>query len=276
MEIFNILLVNPIINFLVIIYQGLSSLNVPYPLGFSIIILTIIVRLLMSPLIGKQTEISKKMQKVNPHLSRLKDLHKGDSKRLQEETMKLYKEHGINPAAGCVPALIQLPLILALYNVLQQAVSKNSVSVMEHINKVLYFPSLRLSEPWNSSFFGVPLQLSPSELLGTAGIIVFLIPILTGLFQFIQSKLMMPPPGSELAVKKTPGKEDDFATVFQKQSLFLFPAMIGFFSYSLPIGLSLYWNTYTIFGILQQYKQSDWTLQDVKDHLVWTRKDKKK
>lgn len=231
----------------------------------------------MTPLIYKQTEVSKKMQKMSPHLASLKEKHKNDSKRLQEETMRLYKEHGVNPMAGCLPALIQLPVIFALYHVLQQAVSKNGPAVMASINKVLYFPSLKLTEPWSTTFFGMPLEKSPAELFAAAGVVVFLVPVITGVLQFVQSKLMTPPPSATDIVPKQPGKkEEDFAAVFQKQSLFLFPLMIGFFSYSFPIGLSLYWNTYTLFGILQQYKQSDWTLEDVKNHLLWTKNNKKK
>src|SRR3972149_5813901 len=98
-SIFHSFIVNPIINVLVAIYQVLFALHVPYALGFSIIILTIIIRLILYPLISTQLRASKKMQSISPHLSNLKEKHKGDKKRLQEETMKLYKEHGVNPVA---------------------------------------------------------------------------------------------------------------------------------------------------------------------------------
>lgn len=80
--------------------------------------------------------------------------------------------------------------------------------------------------------------------------LIILVPILTGVLQFVLTKMMMPEetPG---IVKK--GEKEDFQTAFQKQSLFLFPAMIAFASYSFPLGLSLYWNTFTLFGILQQH-----------------------
>jgi YidC/Oxa1 family membrane protein insertase len=83
-----------------------------------------------------------------------------------------------------------------------------------------------------------------------------LIPVLTGVFQFIQSKMMLPPTDPKKKDDKTKKKSDDFATAFQSQSLYIFPVMIGFLSYNFPIGLSLYWNTFTIFGIIQQYKIS--------------------
>lgn len=236
----------PILNILVLIYQALYFLRVPFALGFSIIVLTIVIRFVLYPLTASQLRASKKMQEVAPHVAKLKEKHKGDAKTLQAETMKLYKEFGINPAAGCLPILLQLPLIWALYNVLQDIVKYSTTQ----INQVLYSDSLRLARPWDTNFFGLPLAATPAHLGGVA----LLIPVLTGIFQFIQSKMMVP-----AGVKKDPKdkkKQEDFATAFQTQSLYIFPVMIGFLSYNFPIGLSLYWNTFTIFGIIQQYKIS--------------------
>ena len=134
-DIFTVLLVQPIINVLVGVYQLLLVLHIPSPLGFAIIILTIIVRLALFPLMAAQLRSASKMQKVSPHLSRLRDQHKGNPQKLQSETMLLYKEHGINPAAGCVPLIIQLPVIWGLYSVLQDVVKQTSV---QEINKLLY------------------------------------------------------------------------------------------------------------------------------------------
>src|SRR3989344_1232954 len=140
MEFFNIIIVHPIINILVAIYQGLLFLNIPYPLGFSIIGLTIVIRIILYPLITTQLRASKKMQDIAPHLSNLKDKHKDDKKRLQEETMRLYKEHGVNPAAGCLPTLIQLPVIWGLYSVLNNIVHKSSAELVGYINGIVISP----------------------------------------------------------------------------------------------------------------------------------------
>lgn len=251
------LLAYPIINVLVVIYQIFYFLHIPFALGFSIIALTIIIRLILYPLTTSQLKATKKMQDLNPHLSRLKEKHKGDSKTLQAETMKLYKEFGVNPAAGCLPVLVQLPVIWALYTVLQDVVRFNITA----INKVLYSDSIRLTKTWDLTFFGLPLAQSPSGLISTMPIVI-LVPVLTGVFQFIQSKMMLTasPNASDKKVAEVKAggekKSEDFATAFQKQSLYIFPLMIGFFSWGFPIGLSLYWNTFTIFGIIQQYKIS--------------------
>lgn len=248
-------LAHPMINVLVLIYQTLNFLHIPYSLGFSIIVLTVLIRLLLYPLTASQLRATKKMQELNPHLSRLKEKHKNDSKMLQSETMRLYKEHGVNPAAGCLPVIVQLPIIWALYTVLQDIVKFNT----EAINKVLYADSLKLKTAWDTTFFGIPLAQNPSHLINTLGPIVFAIPIITGVLQLIQSKMIMvkaPLAQDKKMVEAGVKKQDDFATAFQTQSLYIFPVMIAFFSYSFPIGLSLYWNTFTVFGIIQQYKIS--------------------
>jgi YidC/Oxa1 family membrane protein insertase len=255
-SVFNTLLFIPIINSLVVLYHVFSFIHLPFALGFSIIALTILIRLLLYPLTNSQLRASKKMQDIAPHINKLKEKHKGDAKTLQAETMKLYKEFGVNPAAGCLPVLIQLPLIWALYSALQLIV-KPGAAVLSQVNHMLYNNSLRLTTPWDTAFFGLPLAQNPSHLLSTIGPLILLVPIATGVFQFIQTKMMLnPKTQNKDGSKKEEKKKEDFATAFQSQSLYIFPIMIAFFSYGFPIGLSLYWNTFTIFGIIQQYRIS--------------------
>ena len=259
-SLFNTILVWPIINALVGIYKILFFLHVPYALGFSIILLTIAIRLILYPLISSQLKASKKMQEISPHLSKLKDKHKNDAKTLQAETMKLYKEFGVNPAAGCLPLIVQLPIIWGLYSVLQQIVSLGAKDVASSINRIVYFDFLKLSGSWDPSFLGIPLGKNPAELISKIGPVILIVPLLTFLFQFIQSKMMIPQnkDKEKSKDKNKEKKKDDFASAFQSQSLYIFPVMIGFFSYTFPLGLSLYWNTFTIFGIVQQYLISGW------------------
>lgn len=260
-NIFDILFINPILNLLVLIYQGFIALHVPFALSLAIIALTVVIRLILSPFTAAQLRSAKKMQDIAPHLSNLKDKHKGDAQKLQQETMRLYKEHGVNPVAGCLPVLIQLPIIWALYTVLHKIVSLPADKVVGEVNKFLYNDAWNLQRPWDTQLLGISIAQSPLKIIESSGWVSFealilLIPILTAVLQFIQTKMMMSPkPKTEVKKDK---REPDFATAFQAQSLYIFPAMIGFFSFTLPIGLSLYWNTFTIFGILQQYKLQGW------------------
>ena len=243
--IFTIIFTQPITNALVACYHLLYFLHVPFALGFSFILLTFIIRLILYPFTASQIKTSKKMQDMAPHISNLKVKHKDDKKKQQEEMMKLYSEFGVNPAAGCIPVIIQIPIIWGLYHVLITVVGITSVSKLKELNNLLYFNSLKLNSLWDSTFFGLPLSIKPSEQMAHNPLII-LIPILTGVLQLVFSKMMAPE-------KAVVGQKDDFQATFAKQSLFIFPIMIGFFSFTLPLGLSLYWNAFTIFGILQQY-----------------------
>jgi YidC/Oxa1 family membrane protein insertase len=248
-EIFTLLFVQPITNVLIAIYQLLIALHIPSPLGFSIILLTIVIRLVLYPLMGAQLKSSKKMQDVAPLLAALKEKYKGNASKIQSETMLLYKQNGINPAAGCFPVIVQLPVIWGLYTVLQEVVKLTSLA---QVNKLVYVDSLRLSQMWDPHFFSIPLGQTPAHLVSTVGFGILILPILTGASQFIQSKMMIP---AKKPVATTVKKDStaDFATAFQTQSLYIFPLMIGFFSYNFPVGLSFYWITFTVFGIIQQY-----------------------
>lgn len=246
--IFAVFFINPITNLLIGFYHLLIFLHAPYPLGFAIILLTIAIRLILWPFVSSQLRSAQKMQRVTPHISHVKEKHKNDKKKQQEEIMRLYREHGVNPAAGCLPVIIQLPIIWSLYNVLTHIVNATSSTAINKVNEILYWPFLKITKAmWYTDFLGLPLAASPQKLLASHPYII-LVPIITGLLQFILSKMMLP----EIAPKKTKST-DDFQTAFQTQSVFIFPAMIGFFSLSLPLGMSLYWNTFTLFGILQQY-----------------------
>lgn len=252
-QIFITLFINPFTNVLVAIYQALVYLHIPFPLGFSIIVLTIAIRAIMWPILATQTKQMHKMQKMSPHLAKIKEKHKDDKKRQQEETMKLYKEHGINPAAGCLPAVVQLVVFGSLYSTLLHFASASTAQAVTAINKALYFPALHLTstEGLDTSFFGLNIATTPQKMMEYAPLIL-LVPLITAGTQFILSKMMAPEKAAPLKKGETK-KEADFATAFQTQSLYIFPLMIGFFSFTLPIGMALYWNTFTIFGIIQQY-----------------------
>ncbi len=242
---FTILLTQPITNLLVSCFHFFQFLHVPFALGFAIIALTFLIRIVLIPFTASQIKTSKRMQDMAPHISKLKEKHKDDKKKQQEEMMKLYTEFGINPAAGCLPVIVQIPIIWSLYHVLDKTVKINSLDKLAEVNQLLYSDGLRLTRLWETTFFGIPLVQSPASMMQQSPLIV-LVPVLTGVLQLIFSKMMAPEKGYQ-------GKSDDFQATFAKQSLFIFPIMIGFFSFQLPFGLSLYWNAFTLFGILQQY-----------------------
>lgn len=248
-QIFKILFDQPIANILMASYTVLHNYHVPFAFGFSIIILTVAIRIILYPIMSAQIKMGKKMQEMNPHLSAIKEKHKDDKKKQQEEIMKLYKEFNVNPASGCLPLLIQMPVLFSLFHVLNLAVNGGDKNISQ-INSLIYFDWMKLRGAWDLNFFGISLGAVPSKEISIMPLLI-LIPVITGVLQFVMTKMMAP----ENPPKKTE-KEDDFQTTFSKQSLYIFPIMIGFMAFNFPVGLSLYWNVSSFFGILQQYFQA--------------------
>lgn len=268
-QLWQIALVNPILNVLVAFYKLFEYFHIPGPLGFAVIGLTLVIRLLLYPLMAAQLRSARKMAKLKPHMDALAVKHKGDKQALSQAQLALYKEHGVNPAAGCLPLLIQMPVLIALYNVFYQVLNNGNLQkVMTEINQVVYNPALKLTH-LDLNFLGVNLGIKPAQ-FQTQGYLLLLIPVITAGLQWYQTKLMMPPspapappPAGDTALAKKPsdatalaGKEDkppeDTAAEMQKQMAIITPLMFGYFALQFPLGLALYWNVFGIFGIIQQ------------------------
>ena len=257
---FNTTFVFPILNLLVFFYKIFLFIRIPGAFGLAIIALTVVIRLILHPFFKQQLETSKKMQDLKPHLDRLSHKHKDDKKRLQEEHMKLYQQAGINPATGCLFMIVQIPVFIALYNTLSLfLLNGNATKIIVQINKVLYHPMLKIQaiDPW---FFGFNLAVSPAK---SGQWYYYALPLITALLQYLQTQAMTPTsstPEVEEAKKNTSGVKDkkddsgDFQKAMNTQMKFIFPLMIGWFSYTLPVGLSLYWNIFSIFSIMQYKK----------------------
>lgn len=250
---FNEILVRPILNLLLVFYKLFNILAIPGAFGWSIILLTITIRFLLNPLTQIQMRSMKKLAQLKPQLDELTRRHGADRQRLQQEQLKLYQQAGVNPAAGCLPALVQIPVFIALYNVFFQILGKaNLEGVITNINKEIYpFFSFLKVQALNLSFFGVDLAIKPSD-WQKMGIWLLIIPVITGFLQWVQTKISLPPQPTVKSSDKN--DEDDFSKAMQTQTGVILPIMIGFFAYSFPLGLSLYWNTFTVFGIIQQLK----------------------
>lgn len=269
--ILNEIFYKPILNVLVLIIKGLELLHIPGELGISIIILTILIRLLTWPIVSRQIKSARKMADLKPHLDELKRKHKGDKQAFASAQMALYKEHGINPAAGCLPTLLQIPIFLSLVNVIRAFVNGNEG--LAAINQSLYLPSMHLSSIPSSYFLIYDLTIKPLSYLqnfvsNPASILnipfyILLVPVITALLGFVQSKMMMAKPvevfPSDSKKEKQEKEEvEDAMASMQGQMLYLMPLMFGYLAFQFPLGLALYYNTFTIIGIIQQYFISGW------------------
>lgn len=263
----NQLLVWPFLNLLTAFYKLFEYFHIPGPLGFAVIAMTLAIRLILYPLMATQLRSARKMAKIKPHMDALAVKHKGDKTALQQAQMALYKEHGVNPAAGCLPLLIQMPILIALYGVFNEVLNNGNIGkVVADINQVVYTPALKLTE-LDLNFFGMNLGVKPSQ-FQTHGYLLLLVPILTAALQYWQTKIMMPTPVNPTnapistnkktkALAKKDEKEEkptDTAAEMQKQMMIITPLMFGYFAFQFPLGLALYWNIFGLFGILQQLR----------------------
>ncbi|GAH46278.1 unnamed protein product, partial [marine sediment metagenome] len=217
--------------------------------GVAIILLTIIIRLILYPLMQKQMVSMREMQKIQPLMKAVQEKYKNDKERLNKELMALYKEHKVNPMGGCLPLLIQMPILILLFQTLR--VFKYHIPNTEIINGGF----LWIANQVEILKDGLPVIVgglaAPEQLIGLGdGIFgiehIGILPFLVGGSMYIQQK--MTSTGGTAA-----GKDGGSGQQTQKMMTIMMPLMIGFMSFSLPSGLTLYWFTSTLLGIGQQY-----------------------
>jgi YidC/Oxa1 family membrane protein insertase len=202
-------------------------------LGLAIILLTILIRTLLLLPNQKALKSQKKLQNLQPKLAELKEKHGGDQQKMAAETLSLYKEHKVSPFGSCLPLLIQLPILIGLFNVIQTGIDPGS-------SYLLYPPlaNFDLSQV-QTNFYGL-LELTKIDFI--------VLPILVGLLQFLQLRLSMGM-GKKSKTEKKPKSEMEMAN---RTMTIIMPFMIGFFTASVPSGVGLYWAFSTIYGICQQ------------------------
>ena len=235
MEILFTLIYQPIYNVLVGLY------NIVGDFGIATIIMTIAFKSLLIPLSRKQIESQKEMQELQPKIKKLQKKYKDDKEQLSKKTMALYKEHKVNPAAGCLPLIIQMVVFLTMYRVII-SISKGGVLAVQADQLYSFIPA---PEVVNGLFLGVMQLSEPNVIL--AGI--------TAVAQFYQLKMMQTKNTKEKESEenKKNTKEPDFASIMQKQMLYIVPIMTLFIGLKFPSGLAIYWLTSTMFMIAQQW-----------------------
>lgn len=235
-KVFRTFVTKPLFNSLLFIASFMPGHN----LGLAIIVLTILVKILLLVPNQHALEGQKKIQSVQPQMEEIKKKYPGDPKKVQEETMKLWKEMKINPLQSCLPTLLQFPILIGLFYVINDGVT------IETSRHLLY--SFYVSLPADflgHTFLGFDL-LKPS-------LVVF--PILLVVLQFIQMKMMLAKKKkstTEIVVQPA-GKKPKIDIDQQTIMTYILPFMIGFFALKFPVAVSLYWGVSTVFGIGQQW-----------------------
>ncbi len=221
-ELYNTIIYEPILNLLVWLYNTVPG----HDIGIVIILVTIVIRLLLAPFMHKSLKSQKSMSALQPKIKELRETHKADQQEQAKAMMALYKEHNVSPFSSCLPLLIQLPILIALYQVFAKALKGNLDGLYAFVSN----PGML-----NPKFLGLIDLANPN--------IIFA--VIAGLVQFWQSWMVTKWQGT--------GANDATAKALNIQMLYILPLVSVFIAWRLPAGLPLYWIVTTLFAVLQQY-----------------------
>ncbi len=252
MGLWEILIINPFTNMLLLIYALVGNF------GLSIILFTILIRLLTHPFMAAQIKSSTAMQQLtqSDEWKKMQEKHKGDQEKIGQETMRLYKENGVNPFASCLPSLIQLPIMIGFYQSIVHAIGATPMQLLAVVRSIYPWmenitPAASLSAliPIHSQFLwmdlGQPERVFLGAILAPLGIPAFGIPVLAiivGITTYVQTKLTMP--------ASSAGPTDQSAQMTQTMSIMM-PVMLFMFTLNYASGLAVYLITSNLIGVLQ-------------------------
>ena len=240
-SLFNEVLYRPFLNVLILFYRLTGDL------GISIILLTLLIKFLLYPLLKKQLSSRQDMKKIQPKLEAVKKQHKDDKEKQGKAILALYKEEGVSPAAGCVPSLIQLPILIALYRVFLPGkalvINGGHLSIAE--NMLYSWPILQGITEINKISLGI-IDLTEKNIP---------LAVLSAVLQYLLTKMSI-----DTNIGKGDGDKEgsmDTSTQMQKamntQMIYFMPVLTFFFGMSFPAALPLYWSASTAISIVQQW-----------------------
>lgn len=227
-ELFDILFYHPFFNALIFLYNSLPF----HDLGLAIIILTIIVKALLWPISWQQLKAQKGLQDLQPKIKALQQQYKDDKQALGVAQMKLFSEHKINPLTSCLPSLVQIPFLIALFYTFINGLKEHDFSIL--------YPFMVAPASFQEAFLGT-FSLTADHNIPLA--------IVVAATQFAQAWMLLP---------KTPAHvkgsgDEDMTAAMNKQMTYMMPIMTGYFSYIFPSGLGLYWIVQSLLSIAQQW-----------------------
>lgn len=224
---FKIILYQPLFNGLILLYNYLPG----HDFGVAVIILTVLIKVLLYPLGAKAIKSQRALSGLQPKIKEIQEKYKGDKEQQTKEIMEFYKREKVNPFSGCLPILIQLPILIALFWVFRTFEGGLSPEELEGLYRFVSYPVL------DTKFLGILDLVKPSIYLA----------LLAGAFQFFQTKMVVP--------KNKPNKKQasGLSDQMQKQMQYFFPILTVLILLRLPSAIGLYWITTTLFTIIQQY-----------------------
>jgi len=220
--IFNTLLYQPLLNVLVLLYLYIPGSD----FGLAVISLTILIKTILHPLGVKSIRSQRDLAAIQPQIKEVQEKYKNNKEEQAKALMVLYKKEKLNPFSGCLPLLIQLPILLALYSVFGSGIEGHADLLYSYVSVPVGF---------NSTFLGL-IDLSEPNLI---------LAVLAGIFQHIQIKTGLPK--TKITKNSSPSEK------MQQQMQYFMPVLMVIILFGLPSAIGLYWITTTIFTIIQQY-----------------------
>lgn len=237
-SIYNEIIYRPLFNLLIWFYNVIPG----HDIGLAIVLLTLFVRLLLYGMNSRSIKSQRQLQEIQPKIKELQQRYKDDKETQAKKLMELYQKNKINPLSGCLPILIQLPILIALYRVFMNGFKDSSLAML--YKGYVYNPG-----HLNPISLGFVNLSAPNIYLA----------LIAGILQYFQTKMLMgtredkEEKKEEDKGKNAEDKTQDFAKIMNKQMIYLMPVMTFMFAQSFPSGLALYWAVTTAFAIIQQY-----------------------
>ena len=241
LSIYNEILYYPLFNLMVFFYNIVPGQDI----GIAIILLTLLVRIALYPINGKSIKSQKKLQEIQPKMKELQNKYKDDKQEQAKKLMELYQKHKVNPLSGCLPLLLQFPILIALYHVFINGFKDESLSIL--------YPFIYNPGHIDAISLGI-INLSETNIY---------LAVIAATLQYFQSKMLMGNKNKdkeeeqeeeqEKKEKTAEEKTQDFAQSMTKNMIYIMPVMTFVFAMSFPSGLALYWATTTLFAIAQQH-----------------------
>lgn len=221
-QIYQTAIYEPILNLLV----GLYNIIPGHDIGIVIILVTLVIRLILAPLMHKSLKGQREMSTLQPKIKELREKHKDDKLAQQKALTDFYKENNVNPFASCLPVLIQLPILIALYHVFRDGLKSNLEGL---------YPFVHNPGTLDSHFLGI-IDLSQPNIWFA---------LIAGATQLWQSWMMFKSQQQQ--------GQDDTMKMATLPTLIILPVISTYFAWQFPAGLPLYWIVTTLFAIGQQY-----------------------
>ncbi|HNW55461.1 MAG TPA: YidC/Oxa1 family membrane protein insertase [bacterium] len=224
-SLFTVIFYQPILNLLVFLYNIIPG----HDIGLVIIALTVLVKMILWPLSQKALHSQQSINKLQPKIKEIQEKYKDNKEEQGKALMDLYRQENINPASSCLPLLIQLPFLWAVFRVFRNGLTNGSLA--------LVYPFITKPELLATVSFGIIDLAKPNIILA----------ILTGVAQYFQAKT-----ATKQAPANNGGQAGEIAAMMNKQMLYVMPVMTAVICWTLPSGLALYWCLSSVLTILQQ------------------------